>query len=153
MWLQSDEQHLSAKLTATQTAVHTALSDNVNTAAALDALADLIKATNVYLAHKQVGAGAPGGGLWARGTWHASEGVQTRAQLLCCSPDHRRKGVLARHCCWAAAVLMWHASFLFLGLWMPPRTGMSVLPVDMSAPCHTFACYVLQASRQQSHGR
>lgn len=45
---------LLAKLTATQTAVHKALCDNVNSAVALDALGELIKAVNVYLTKQQV---------------------------------------------------------------------------------------------------
>ncbi|GFH31790.1 tRNA-synt_1e domain-containing protein, partial [Haematococcus lacustris] len=51
---QAPELELSRRLQAVQEAVHTALCDNINTAAAMDALSDLIKAVNIYLAKLQV---------------------------------------------------------------------------------------------------
>eukprot|EP00195_Chlamydomonas_chlamydogama_P001473 CAMPEP_0202920984 /NCGR_PEP_ID=MMETSP1392-20130828/77139_1 /ASSEMBLY_ACC=CAM_ASM_000868 /TAXON_ID=225041 /ORGANISM="Chlamydomonas chlamydogama, Strain SAG 11-48b" /LENGTH=790 /DNA_ID=CAMNT_0049614513 /DNA_START=176 /DNA_END=2548 /DNA_ORIENTATION=+ len=48
-----DEVELHQKLTGAQKQVHDSLCDNINTAAAMDALSDLIKAVNVYLAKKE----------------------------------------------------------------------------------------------------
>ncbi|GFH15847.1 tRNA-synt_1e domain-containing protein [Haematococcus lacustris] len=56
---QAPELELSRRLQAVQEAVHTALCDNINTAAAMDALSDLIKAVNIYLAKLQEGAQLP----------------------------------------------------------------------------------------------
>uniref|UniRef100_A0A383W906 cysteine--tRNA ligase n=1 Tax=Tetradesmus obliquus TaxID=3088 RepID=A0A383W906_TETOB len=53
-----DEMALSAALQEAQVKVHEALTDNINTAAALEALSGLIKATNLYLAGKQAAAAA-----------------------------------------------------------------------------------------------
>ena len=53
---QADEFELNSRIGAVQTAVHAALCDNLDTAAALDALSELIKAVNVYLAKKEVRA-------------------------------------------------------------------------------------------------
>jgi len=55
---EAGELELAQRIAAAQAAVHTALCDNVNTAAAMDAVGDLIKATNIYLA-KQQEAGKP----------------------------------------------------------------------------------------------
>lgn len=59
---QAAEHDLSARLASCQAAVHSALCDNLNTAAAMDALSDVIKATNVYLVKQQVWGGGVGGG-------------------------------------------------------------------------------------------
>jgi cysteinyl-tRNA synthetase len=48
---------LSARLSSSQQAVHSALCDNINTAAAMDALSDIVKATNIYLAKREVRQG------------------------------------------------------------------------------------------------
>ncbi|GAB4823051.1 hypothetical protein N2152v2_010097 [Parachlorella kessleri] len=48
----AEEQQLSAEVSIVQRRVHEALCDNINTRAAMDALADLVKAVNVYLAKK-----------------------------------------------------------------------------------------------------
>jgi cysteinyl-tRNA synthetase len=58
--MQEDELALSAAVQEAQVKVHEALIDNINTAAALDALSGLIKATNLYLAGKQAAAAADG---------------------------------------------------------------------------------------------
>lgn len=61
LWvLQEDEFVLSQAIQEGQAKVHEALLDNINTAAALDALSGLIKATNQYLATKQAAATANG---------------------------------------------------------------------------------------------
>ncbi|WIA42642.1 hypothetical protein OEZ86_008612 [Tetradesmus obliquus] len=57
-----DEMALSAALQEAQVKVHEALTDNINTAAALEALSGLIKATNLYLAGKQAAAAAAADG-------------------------------------------------------------------------------------------
>jgi cysteinyl-tRNA synthetase len=59
--MQEDELALSAAVQEAQVKVHEALIDNINTAAALDALSGLIKATNLYLAGKQAAAAAADG--------------------------------------------------------------------------------------------
>eukprot|EP00879_Flechtneria_rotunda_P016738 GHRR01017519.1.p1 GENE.GHRR01017519.1~~GHRR01017519.1.p1 ORF type:complete len:787 (+),score=316.08 GHRR01017519.1:800-3160(+) len=58
---EADELVLSGAVQEAQTKVHECLLDNINTAGALDALAGLIKATNLYLARKQEHATAAGG--------------------------------------------------------------------------------------------
>jgi cysteinyl-tRNA synthetase len=52
---EAEERVLFSELAATQGKVHTALLDNINTRGAMDALADVIKATNVYLSKRQGG--------------------------------------------------------------------------------------------------
>lgn len=52
---EAEEQVLNSELVATQGKVHAALLDNINTRGAMDALADVIKATNVYLSKRQGG--------------------------------------------------------------------------------------------------
>eukprot|EP00878_Enallax_costatus_P002111 GHUV01002279.1.p1 GENE.GHUV01002279.1~~GHUV01002279.1.p1 ORF type:complete len:785 (+),score=272.34 GHUV01002279.1:146-2500(+) len=59
---EADELSLSAAILECQTKVHESLLDNINTAGALDALAGLIKATNLYLAKKQETAAAAANG-------------------------------------------------------------------------------------------
>ncbi len=54
---QAEEVQLSGEVAAVQRRVHEALCDNVNTRAAMDALGDLIKAVNVYLAKKDAAPG------------------------------------------------------------------------------------------------
>lgn len=53
--LQEAERELSSRLVSAQQAVHAGLCDNINTAVAMDALSDIVKATNIYLAKQQVG--------------------------------------------------------------------------------------------------
>ncbi|KAF8056247.1 CARS1 [Scenedesmus sp. PABB004] len=55
---EAEEVALSDAVQEAQARVHEALLDNINTAGALDALAGLIKATNLYLAAKQDAAAA-----------------------------------------------------------------------------------------------
>ncbi|MEW5310069.1 MAG: hypothetical protein WDW38_001900 [Sanguina aurantia] len=50
---QLEEMLLNDKIQSTQTAVHAALLDSINTAGALDAVSDLIKAVNKYLSTKE----------------------------------------------------------------------------------------------------
>jgi len=47
------ELELSSRLLSSQQGVHAALCDNINTAAAMDALSDIVKATNIYLAKQE----------------------------------------------------------------------------------------------------
>ncbi|GLC35821.1 hypothetical protein PLESTB_000497800 [Pleodorina starrii] len=56
---QADDFELNTRILATQAAVDAALRDNINTPAAMDALADLIKAVNKYLEKKEAGAARP----------------------------------------------------------------------------------------------
>lgn len=51
-------------MTAQQAAVHTALCDNIDTAAAMDALCELVRLVNVYLATRQRTAAAGGVIVW-----------------------------------------------------------------------------------------
>ena len=54
------ELELHTKLVSVQALVHARLCDNIDTAGAMDALSDLIKTTNIYLASKEAaGPGAP----------------------------------------------------------------------------------------------
>ncbi len=55
---QAEEFELNSRIGAVQTAVHAALCDNLDTAAVMDALSELIKAVNLYLAKKEVRAAA-----------------------------------------------------------------------------------------------
>ncbi|GLI68942.1 hypothetical protein VaNZ11_013467 [Volvox africanus] len=55
----ADEFELNNRILSTQTAVDQALRDNINTPAAMDAIADLIKAVNKYLEKKDAGAARP----------------------------------------------------------------------------------------------
>ncbi|MEW5303562.1 MAG: hypothetical protein WDW36_006242 [Sanguina aurantia] len=50
---QTEEMLLNDKIQSTQAAVHAALLDSINTAGALDAVSDLIKAVNKYLSTKE----------------------------------------------------------------------------------------------------
>lgn len=50
---EADELTLQTELAAAQAKVHNCLLDNINTRGAMDALSDLIKATNVYLSRRQ----------------------------------------------------------------------------------------------------
>ncbi|KAF5828717.1 tRNA synthetases class I (C) catalytic domain-containing protein [Dunaliella salina] len=50
---QAAELELSSRLLSSQQGVHAALCDNINTAAAMDALSDIVKATNIYLAKQE----------------------------------------------------------------------------------------------------
>jgi cysteinyl-tRNA synthetase len=59
--VQEDEFVLLQAIQEGQAKVHEALLDNINTAAALDALSGLIKATNQYLATKQAAAATANG--------------------------------------------------------------------------------------------
>ena len=56
---QDEEKALQADFEAAQARVHAALCDNINTRAALDVLADLVRSTNVYLAARPGGEPAP----------------------------------------------------------------------------------------------
>jgi cysteinyl-tRNA synthetase len=51
---QAAEVELSTKLASTQDRVHAALCNNLDTPSAMDALSDLVKAVNIYLAKQQV---------------------------------------------------------------------------------------------------
>jgi cysteinyl-tRNA synthetase len=51
---QAAELELSARLGSAQQTVHAGLCDNINTAVAMDALSDIVKATNIYLAKQLV---------------------------------------------------------------------------------------------------
>jgi hypothetical protein len=53
-----DDVQLQRGLSAAQAAVHESLLDNINTRGALDAIQDLVKATNLYLARRQEAGGA-----------------------------------------------------------------------------------------------
>lgn len=56
---QPEEFELSARIQEAQRAVDIALRDNFNTPAAMDALSDMVKAVNAYLAAKQKAAALP----------------------------------------------------------------------------------------------
>ncbi len=56
---QPEEFELSARIQDAQRAVDCALRDNFNTPAAMDALSDMVKAVNAYLAAKQKAAALP----------------------------------------------------------------------------------------------
>jgi len=51
---QAAELELSARLGSAQQTVHAGLCDNINTAVAMDALSDIVKAANIYLAKQLV---------------------------------------------------------------------------------------------------
>ena len=55
---QEDELELNAKVQAMQQAVHERLCDNVDTAGAMDALSDIIRAVNNYLSKKEAAGAA-----------------------------------------------------------------------------------------------
>eukprot|EP00798_Chlamydomonas_sp_ICE-L_P002666 gene2666-biopygen8694 len=55
---QAEERDLSQKLQAVQNQVHEHLLDNLNTAAVMDTLSELIKCTNIYLSKKRESASA-----------------------------------------------------------------------------------------------
>ena len=55
---QAEERTLQAELAGAQARAHEALCDNINTAGAMAALCDLVKATNIYLAARADAAGA-----------------------------------------------------------------------------------------------
>eukprot|EP00798_Chlamydomonas_sp_ICE-L_P027085 gene27085-biopygen836 len=55
---QAEERDLSQKLQAAQNQVHEHLLDNLNTAAVMDTLSELIKSTNIYLFKKRESASA-----------------------------------------------------------------------------------------------
>ena len=51
---QAAELELSARLGSAQQTVHAGLCDNINTAVAMDAQSDIVKAANIYLAKQLV---------------------------------------------------------------------------------------------------
>lgn len=55
---QEDELELNAKVQAAQQAVHERLCDNIDTAGAMDALSDIIRAVNNYLSKKEAAGAA-----------------------------------------------------------------------------------------------
>lgn len=57
--LQADEFGLQKNLSDAQRLVHESLCDNINTRAALDALGELIKLTNIYLTKKEASGALP----------------------------------------------------------------------------------------------
>lgn len=79
---------LAQAIQQAQADVHAALLDNINTAAALDGLTALIKATNQYLAGKQAAAAAVGApAAAANGNSSSSEDAAAAAGLAAGGPQ------------------------------------------------------------------
>ena len=93
---QEEECVLQRELLAAQQRVHESLCDNVNTQAAMGALCDLVKASNVYLAWRQDAAGG------SRGAGRSDEGLVGANRDLGASVQ---LGILGAH--WGAAVSGW----------------------------------------------
>ena len=77
------EAELAKRIQAAQQRVHDSLLDNLNSKAALDALLDLVKDTNKYLADRQ----------------HHAQGRSTLSRAACSSSPFFKQAVHPHFCC------------------------------------------------------